>query len=187
MILGRRELVRGYVLFGSQDPFPATLATSALDGSNGFAIEGTGYSFAVDGAGDVNGDSIDDIVIGGSDGTSGAALGKELCSVRIVKRISKLSGFSALNGANGFVMNGRDAVINPRISVSGAGDVNHDGVGDILIGDPYITQPGGFREGESYIVFGSTSGFPATLTFPGWTAKTGLPCGERRLPIGVVR
>jgi hypothetical protein len=41
---------------------------------------------------------------------------------------------SSLNGANGFVLNGIDAGDNSGVSVSSAGDVNGDGVDDVIIG-----------------------------------------------------
>ncbi|MCA9311381.1 MAG: FG-GAP repeat protein, partial [Phycisphaerales bacterium] len=59
---------------------------------------------------------------------------------------------SSLNGANGFVLNGVDPNDWSGWSVSGAGDVNGDGVDDLIIGAP--GPAGGFYAGESYVVFG---------------------------------
>ena len=41
---------------------------------------------------------------------------------------------SSLDGTNGFVINGIDAGDNSGTSVSAAGDVNGDGIDDIIIG-----------------------------------------------------
>ena len=41
---------------------------------------------------------------------------------------------SDLNGTNGFTINGIDAVTTAADSVSSAGDVNGDGIDDIIIG-----------------------------------------------------
>ncbi len=41
---------------------------------------------------------------------------------------------SDINGSNGFVINGESAADRSGYSVSSAGDVNADGIGDILIG-----------------------------------------------------
>jgi hypothetical protein len=55
-------------VFGSNSGFGASFNLSALNGSNGFAINGIAaddYSgFSVSSAGDVNGDGFDDLIIG---------------------------------------------------------------------------------------------------------------------------
>ena len=43
---------------------------------------------------------------------------------------------SGLSGSNGFVINGVDAYDSFGYSVSGAGDINGDGVDDLIIGAP---------------------------------------------------
>ena len=45
------------------------------------------------------------------------------------------------------------------ISVAGAGDVNGDGIDDLIIGAPDAVSDAG----ESYVVFGSAAGFGASL------------------------
>ena len=75
------------MVFGSTGGFAASLALSALDGSNGFVLNGIGIGdnsgFSVASAGDVNGDGVDDLIIGAlnadpnSQGEAGEAM---LCS-----------------------------------------------------------------------------------------------------------
>ena len=48
-------------------------------------------------------------------------------------------------------------------SVSGAGDVNGDGIDDLLIGAKQADPNGQSGAGESYVVFGRATGFPATF------------------------
>ena len=58
---------------------------------------------------------------------------------------------AALNGNNGFAISGmifQDGITD--CAVSGAGDVNGDGIADIILGD---------SSGQSYVIFGSDSGF----------------------------
>jgi hypothetical protein len=68
---------------------------------------------------------------------------------------------AGLNGSDGFKFSGV-AGDNAGISVASAGDVNGDGVSDIIIGAPYAS-PHGFHSGASYGVFGNTSGFAADV------------------------
>ena len=56
---------------------------------------------------------------------------------------------SSLNGSNGFVLPGV-AGSESGYSVSGAGDINGDGVADLIIGAPYANS----HAGASYVVFG---------------------------------
>ena len=61
---------------------------------------------------------------------------------------------SDLDGSNGFVLYGIDASDLSGFSVSSAGDVNGDGVDDLIIGAPSADSDGNSAAGESYVVFG---------------------------------
>ncbi len=54
-----------------------------------------------------------------------------------------------LNGVNGFKLDGENLNEQSGLSVSGAGDINGDGLSDLLIGAPHLPGYGG-----SYVVFG---------------------------------
>ena len=76
---------------------------------------------------------------------------------------------STLNGSNGFTLNGIDASDWSGYSVSGAGDINGDGIDDLIIG-AYRADPNGDNEaGESYVVFGQD-----TVNGPGFGANLDL-------------
>ena len=68
---------------------------------------------------------------------------------------------SSLDGTNGFALNGVDSDDESGLSVSGAGELNGDGIDDIIIGGYRAAPNGLIYAGESYVVFGRTTGFPA--------------------------
>ena len=81
----------------------------------------------------------------------------------------KMNGFAAslnlsmLDGTNGFRLDGIDPEDWSGYSVSGAGDVNGDGFGDLISGAAGTAFIGCGGAGESYVVFGKAGGFPASL------------------------
>ncbi len=164
---GNQNAGESYVVFGKRDGFDASLDLSSLNGSNGFVINGidaddwSGYS--VSGAGDVNGDGFDDLIIGaiGADPNGNLTAGESYLV------FGKRGGFdasldlSSLNGSNGFVINGIDAGDRSGESVSGAGDINGDGVDDLIIGAIEADPNDNESAGESYIVYGGADSLAA--------------------------
>lgn len=152
-----------YVVFGKRTPFAAIVPLASLDGSNGFRINGEANGDnagrSVNGAGDVNGDGIDDLIIGAPyNRASGSAY------VVFGKRTAFAANFAlaSLDGTNGFRIQADAAGMILGIGVSSAGDLNGDGIDDIVIGAAYASS-GGSNSGSSYVVFGSTTPFAATL------------------------
>ncbi|MEM9276238.1 MAG: DUF4347 domain-containing protein, partial [Cyanobacteria bacterium P01_F01_bin.143] len=135
--------------------FSAAIALSALDGSNGFILNGidadddSGRS--VSSAGDVNGDGLADLIIGAYGANSNAG---ESYVVFGSSNPSSVIELSDLDGSNGFVLNGIDGYDYSGRSVSSAGDVNGDGLADLIIG-AFLAN--GNQSGDSYVVFGSSN------------------------------
>ena len=68
----------------------------------------------------------------------------------------------SLSGGNGFVLNGIDGGDASGWSVSGVGDINGDGIDDLIIG-AFFADPNGDSSGESYVVFGGAVGSGGTV------------------------
>jgi hypothetical protein len=153
LIIGSSRDV-SYVVFGQASGFPSNLNLSALNGANGFQVRYAGHS--VSSAGDVNGDGLDDLIVGTrSEGSSYVVFGQASGFTSIVD-------LRALNGANGFEISGETALDYAGQSVSSAGDVNGDGFDDLIIGAPKADL-NGVDSGASYVVFGQASGFSSNL------------------------
>ncbi|MFC1467692.1 IPT/TIG domain-containing protein [Verrucomicrobiota bacterium] len=154
-----------YVIFGKSGGYPSLLWLSNLNGSTGFRLDGTTGSNnhsgrSVSGVGDVNDDGIDDLLVGapGSNAPGGSSSGS--CYVLFGKRGGFTSSFSldALDGEIGYRIVGEATADESGYSVSGAGDVNGDGVADILTGAWFASHSGSARSGSSYLVFGTLAG-----------------------------
>ncbi|MBL28017.1 MAG: hypothetical protein CMM50_10775, partial [Rhodospirillaceae bacterium] len=151
---------RTYVVFGSATGFGSNVDLGTLSGGNGFtalgAAAGDESGFSVSGIGDVNDDGIQDLIVGAPYGAEAYVL------------FGTTSGFassidlSALSGADGFTITGFDPIDESGFSVSGGGDINGDGLADFVVGAPYVR--GADYGGHSYVVFGSTDGFPSSLS-----------------------
>jgi hypothetical protein len=156
-----------YVVFGRNTaqpgPFPATLNLCILDGTNGFRVNGVAaFDFsgiAVSSAGDVNGDGLADFLIGadgaGANGSYSGAIyvvfGRDTAQPGPFPASLNLS---SLDGTNGFRVNGVVTGDRSGYAVSNAGDVNGDGLADLLIGASRA-DPSGRYSVPSYVIFGT--------------------------------
>lgn len=92
-----------------------TLIEENLSGS-------TNYGFSVSGAGDVNNDGYDDVIVGANNFYNSSG------------RAYIYLGGSVLNEIADIIITGKNQASNIGISVSGAGDVNNDGYDDVIVG-----------------------------------------------------
>ena len=166
------------MVFGKKTGFAASVDLSALNGSNGFRLdgvaEGDNSGGSVSGAGDVNGDGFADLIIG----ARGARPNGDLSGSSYVV-FGKKTGFAAtlalstLNGSDGFRLDGTAAMDESGRSVSSAGDVNGDGFADLIVGAPFADSNGS-ASGSSYVVFGRKAGFPAILALASLNGTNGF-------------
>lgn len=168
-----------YVVFGrSAGGFASAINLSTLNGSNGFRLvgaEGDLSGVAVSVAGDINGDGFDDLVIGARRADpNGAESGSSYVVYGSGSGFDATINLSTLNGSNGFRLDGVAAGDRSGIAVSGVGDINGDGIDDLIVGADFADPFGVSGAGSSYAVFGNTTGFPAVFPLATLNGATGF-------------
>lgn len=139
------------IVFGSEASFPALFDLRSVNGDNGFLVTDVSfskYTGSISSAGDINGDGVNDILAG--EGSTHprpfVVYGRKPPSV-----FDATVDSGALDGADGFYFDGGEG-FGQGNPVSAAGDVNKDGVGDVLVGVP--------GQGKTYLVYGKGTGEP---------------------------
>ncbi|MEM9384815.1 MAG: hypothetical protein AAGA68_07120 [Pseudomonadota bacterium] len=211
-----------YLIYGGAGPYPAEIDPSQLfadnggDGSTGTVFKGfesrgeVGYS--VSSAGDLNGDNIEDLIIGatGADSDSERDVGEAYVifgrrdGFAAEFELSSLFAINGGDGGDGFVIRGigQDGLLG--YDVSAVGDVNGDGIDDVVVGAMDRDTSVGESAGEGYLIFGrrtkvlrstidgtdgrsglcvnSDTAESVTALFPGASPSETLDC----LPLGLV-
>lgn len=162
-----------YVVLGKATSFGKDISVTELDGSNGFRLDGAaadhfaGVSVGV--ADDVNDDGVDDILVGSIGATpNGAFSGSAYVVFGRTGAFPASQNLGLLNGTTGFRIDGSAANTQTGSSVGGAGDVNGDGIGDLLIGS--VVSP---VNGAS-LIFGRSTNFPASIALSSLNGTTGV-------------
>jgi hypothetical protein len=163
---------RTFVVFGGA-PFPPLFELAELlpgnggDGTRGFVAYGIDTYDTSGGAvsaADLNGDQIDDLVIGADNAGIGPSpsyagqvyviygdTGPWAPELELANLLPENGG----DGSVGVVLNGIDRSDNTGLSLSTGGDVNGDGMKDLLIGAPGEYTYYGFNQpGRAFVVFG---------------------------------
>lgn len=180
---------QAFVVYGDADGLPegvdvqTLLAENGGDGSKGMVISGVleddRLGAAVAAVGDVNGDGIDDILVGATDrddngqnsGSSYLIYGGTNHGAEF--QASTLYENRGGDGTTGAVFKGNSANDQSGKVVGGIGDVNNDGLNDFVVVAQDADVDGLINAGESYVVFGNAN-FGAEVSLDSLDGENGF-------------
>jgi hypothetical protein len=184
--LGRSSAGSAFVVFGRSPFAPVSLAEPTF---NGFVIQGAGTSYdphrhdependltgwRVAGVGDVNGDGLADVALAapfasnsrrGFSGSVYVVFGRRTTTPVDLRRL----------GAEGYRIDGPAAGSTLGVSLARAGDVNGDGVPDLIAGASFLYG----RRGSAWVVLGRQQ--PGTVDLRRPAGQAYLITGGRRV------
>lgn len=158
LVIGGGYTTAHYVIFGKTNGWSGTATTltsgiNPLDGTHGFELDGDTGAVAV---GDVNGDGIGDIITMSCCGQYAAVVFGHSGLWSAQNDISAFSSF--FDGSKGYQI----IQVGSAYTSFAIGDVNGDGVGDILLGIAEDNYHGGYWDGQAALVFGQKCGGSGT-------------------------
>ena len=169
VIVGGEGMNAAYVVYGNASRTSLDLSGGNIAPSNGYKIigqSGTAFGYSVSSAGDVNGDGLGDVIVGaisaGTGGTAGAAYVVYGNATGATVDIST----GAIAASNGFRLATTLTAGRFGYFVSNAGDINGDGLSDLIIGAPTTNT----SAGAYYIVLGGTQTMTSAVNLTGTAA-----------------
>jgi hypothetical protein len=148
-----------YVVYGNASG--ANIDLASFDASDGFRIIGEQFGAAghsVSAAGDVNGDGITDLIIGAPDNDVAGVYRTGSTYLVFGSNSGGDVDLATLTPSQGVRLDGEE-VSESGFSVASAGDINGDGLADLIIGAPDASPNGREEAGSAFVIFGKTSGW----------------------------
>lgn len=159
--------------------FPATVTLSKFNAKMGYRLDGVeprdGAGISVASAGDVNGDGINDVILRTAGPTQRKKDRPSFIYV-IFGSSGKIPSRALSNptGRDGFKITGIATNDWRSIRVAGAGDVNGDGLSDLIVGIPRGSELDPSGAGKSYVLFGKANWSKATIDLTKLDAMDGF-------------
>ncbi|MEM6829055.1 MAG: hypothetical protein AAF551_00975 [Bacteroidota bacterium] len=171
-----------YVVFGKQptDGFGTNVKVDDLNGTNGFKISGEngsdrlGASLGV--SGDLNGDGVNDLAISATNAQNRTGVTYVIFGKKQTDTFSAEIALSSLDEADGFKVVGENPDDFSGGSLSTAGDLNADGINDLVIGAYKVDIDSKTDVGKTYVVFGKaqTESFGSELSLSSLNGNNGF-------------
>jgi FG-GAP repeat/RTX calcium-binding nonapeptide repeat (4 copies)/Putative Ig domain len=169
---------QAYVIVGQPLPPVIDLAAGVPGLRLAGGANGDQAGIAVSGAGDVNGDGFSDVIVGAWQASTKGGPSSHNGAAYVV--FGRLGSSGVLNlgtaGFGGFRIDGAAASDEAGNSVAGAGDVNGDGLADLIV----AARGAASNAGAAYVVFGKTTSTTVDLASlgGGGFAITGGAAGD---------
>ncbi|HEX9975582.1 MAG TPA: T9SS type A sorting domain-containing protein [bacterium] len=143
---------KAYFILGHPTPWVKFDQLAQADGSFFYASDNAETGYSVAGIGDINNDGVPDFAI--------SAFGRSRVFVIYGKRSVNWGKNFDLESAD-LILYGTTRIANEGVGwrVAGAGDLNGDGISDVLI-SAINDIDGGFHAGKVYVLFGRNGGWP---------------------------
>jgi len=181
LAIGARDVINNdrltgacYFIFGN-NAFRSSVNVAELNGNDGFTLYGQSSAeqlgTSVANIGDINGDDLGDVVIGAYGDSEKGFLSGSTYVIFGQSNNAAIKYSSDLDGTNGFELTGKDQNDLSGYAVSSAGDINNDGIADVLLG-AWGATPNGPYSGEAYVLYGRSG---SNLTVPTLSNITGGP------------